>query len=86
MPIVAGGAPTKQKELPPPSAEELADFQEAFDNFDRDKSGSIDKRELATVMRSLGYTPSEKQIAKILAIADKDNDGWSALLANLVVE
>lgn len=48
------------------SAEDVEDFQEAFDNFDQDKDGSIDPTELATALRSLGYTPTKVQLKKVM--------------------
>lgn len=48
------------------SAEDVEDFKEAFDNFDQDKNGSIDSTELATVLRSLGYTPTQVQLKKVM--------------------
>lgn len=48
------------------SKEDVEDFKEAFDNFDQDKNGSIDSTELATVLRSLGYTPTPMQLKKVM--------------------
>ena len=48
------------------SEEDVADFKEAFDNFDQDRNGSIDNKELATVLRSLGYTPTPAQLQKLM--------------------
>ena len=48
------------------SEEDVDDFREAFNNFDQDKNGSIDSKELATVLRSLGYTPTPVQLKKVM--------------------
>lgn len=48
------------------SPEEVADLKEAFSNFDRNSDGSIDKVELATVLRSLGYSPTAEQLTKLM--------------------
>jgi calmodulin len=61
-----------QKEL---TEDEVADYKEAFDNFDKDKSGEIDENELATVLRSLGYAPTDKQLKDMMARVDLDGNG-----------
>lgn len=48
------------------SQEEIDDLREAFSNFDRNNDGSIDKKELAVVLRSLGYFPSSSQLEKMM--------------------
>lgn len=48
------------------SPEEVDDLKEAFDNFDRDRNGAIDQNELATVLRSLGYSPTKEQLQKLM--------------------
>jgi calmodulin len=57
------------------SEEEIAEFKEAFSIFDRDGDGTIDNDELGTVMRSLGYQPSEEEIEDMMREADKDGNG-----------
>eukprot|EP00904_Undaria_pinnatifida_P006214 jgi/Undpi1/2722/HiC_scaffold_14.g06100.m1 len=57
------------------SEEDVADFKEAFDNFDQDRNGSIDNKELATVLRSLGYTPTPAQLQKLMDKVDLDRSG-----------
>ena len=46
--------------------EQIAEFKEAFALFDKDNTGSILSSELATVMRSLGLSPSEAEVADLL--------------------
>ncbi|KAL6942114.1 Calmodulin [Hanseniaspora vineae] len=46
--------------------EQIAEFREAFTLFDKDKNGSISSSELATVMRSLGLSPSEAEVADLM--------------------
>ena len=41
----------------------------------QDGSGKIDSNELATVMRSLGYSPTEKQLKAMIERNDANNDG-----------
>eukprot|EP00953_Heterococcus_sp_UTEX-ZZ885_P002300 1763-Heterococcus_DN1.PRE.2 len=61
-----------QKDL---TEDEVADYKEAFDNFDKDHSGEIDENELATVLRSLGYAPTDKQLKDMMARVDLDGNG-----------
>merc|ERR1712226_318545 len=51
---------------------QVDDFREAFLMFDKDKSGSIDSKELATVLRSLGMNPTPQELANMIAAVDKD--------------
>ncbi|CAM9563600.1 unnamed protein product [Choristocarpus tenellus] len=61
-----------KKEL---TAEEREDYQEAFNNFDKDGNGTIDQSELGVVMRSLGYSPTNEQLKEMMSKVDEDNDG-----------
>jgi calmodulin len=65
-----------QKDL---TEDEVADYKEAFDNFDKDHSGEIDENELATVLRSLGYAPTDKQLKDMMARVDLDGNGKRTL-------
>ncbi|KAG5181716.1 yellow cameleon 2.60 [Tribonema minus] len=55
--------------------EELEDYREAFNNFDKDQSGEIDEYELGTVMRSLGYNPTDEQLHDMMLKVDIDGNG-----------
>ncbi|CAB1111888.1 unnamed protein product [Ectocarpus sp. CCAP 1310/34] len=57
------------------SEEDVADLKEAFDNFDRNGDGTIDSVELATVLRSLGYSPTKDQLKKLMDKVDLDGTG-----------
>ncbi|KAF5908208.1 calcium-binding protein 8 isoform X1, partial [Clarias magur] len=57
------------------SAEELDEIREAFRVLDRDGNGFISKQELGMAMRSLGYMPSEVELAIIMQRLDMDGDG-----------
>ncbi|XP_056904988.1 calcium-binding protein 8 isoform X2 [Takifugu flavidus] len=57
------------------SVEELAEIREAFKVLDRDGNGFISKQELGMAMRSLGYMPSEVELAIIMQRLDMDGDG-----------
>lgn len=47
--------------------DEVEDYREAFNNFDKDGDGSIDEAELGIVMRSLGYSPTNQQLKEMMA-------------------
>merc|ERR1719230_2423730 len=56
--------------MPKPKPKELdpaveAELKQAFELFDKDGSGSIDKEELAAVMKSLGQDLSESDLATL---------------------
>ncbi|XP_064622038.1 calmodulin-A-like [Lineus longissimus] len=57
------------------TVKEIAEFKEAFSLYDRDGDGTITTRELGTVMRSLGYTPSEAELQDMLNETDSEGDG-----------
>ncbi|KAI9548297.1 Calcium-binding protein 8 [Dissostichus eleginoides] len=57
------------------STEELGEIREAFRILDRDGNGFISKQELGMAMRSLGYMPSEVELAIIMQRLDMDGDG-----------
>ena len=51
------------------------EIKEAFDIFDSDKSGSIDKHELRVAMRAMGFDVSKNEILEIMEAKDPDNTG-----------
>mmetsp|Transcript_3328 Transcript_3328/g.5176 ORF Transcript_3328/g.5176 Transcript_3328/m.5176 type:complete len:152 (+) Transcript_3328:77-532(+) len=59
----------------PLTNEEIEDYKEAFDNFDKDRNGEIDQVELGIVMRSLGYSPTDKQLKDMMLQVDTDGNG-----------
>ena len=52
--------------------EQIAEFKEAFQIFDKDGDGSITTKELGTVMRSLGQNPSDDEIRQMIIDVDED--------------
>lgn len=60
--MVAGIKSTKEL-----TEEEIEDYNEAFNNFDKDGNGNIDEGELGVVMRSLGYSPTNQQLKDMMA-------------------
>ena len=57
------------------TAEQIEEFKEAFLLFDRDNDGFITTKELGTVMRSLGQTPTEHELQDMINEVDTDNSG-----------
>merc|ERR1712083_660865 len=52
-----------------------AEFKEAFDEFDKDGSGSISTKELLGVMRSMGQDPTEDEVLELVMEVDLNGDG-----------
>ena len=55
--------------------EQIIEFREAFQAFDKDGNGSITTKELGTVMRSLGQNLSEGEIKEVIDEVDEDKNG-----------
>eukprot|EP00095_Tigriopus_kingsejongensis_P012297 snap_masked-scaffold324_size206069-processed-gene-1.14 protein:Tk12297 transcript:snap_masked-scaffold324_size206069-processed-gene-1.14-mRNA-1 annotation:"PREDICTED: calmodulin-like" len=55
--------------------EQILEFKECFQMFDKDGDGTIDTTELGTVMRSLGQNPDEEEIEEMVDEADEDGSG-----------
>lgn len=55
--------------------EQIAEFKEAFQIFDKDGDGSITTKELGTVMRSLGQNPTEEELKNMIREVDADGSG-----------
>merc|ERR1711934_82064 len=55
--------------------EMAAQFKEAFELFDTDKSGTIDAMELSFCMRALGFNPTPDEIKDMLDKIDQDDNG-----------
>lgn len=55
--------------------EELAEYKEAFDLFDKDRDGAITTQELNDVMTALGQSPTEEDLKKMLQEVDTDGNG-----------
>ena len=55
--------------------EELAEYKEAFDLFDKDRDGAITTKELNEVMTALGQNPTEEDLKKMLQEVDTDGNG-----------
>jgi len=57
------------------SADQIAEFKEAFSLFDKDGDGTISETELGTVMRSLGQNPTETELIEMVREVDADGNG-----------
>lgn len=55
--------------------EQIAEFKEAFQIFDKDGDGLITTKELGTVMRSLGQNLSEEELKSMIEDVDTDKSG-----------
>lgn len=58
-----------------------AEIREAFRVLDRDGNGFISKQELGMAMRSLGYMPSEVELAIIMQRLDMDGESIILILS-----
>lgn len=54
---------------------EISAFEKVFTRFDRDKSGTLDRRELTEALRSLGLDADRQEVGNILQQMDVDRDG-----------
>eukprot|EP00092_Neocalanus_flemingeri_P042476 GFUD01046432.1.p1 GENE.GFUD01046432.1~~GFUD01046432.1.p1 ORF type:complete len:152 (-),score=65.22 GFUD01046432.1:19-474(-) len=52
-----------------------AEFKEAFNEFDKDGSGTISTKELLGVMRSMGQNPTEDELLALVMEVDVNGDG-----------
>jgi len=53
----------------------IAEFKEAFNEFDKDGSGTISTKELLSVMRSMGQNPTEDELLALVMEVDINGDG-----------
>ena len=60
----------------PPAAKAPAnELQEAFNEFDKDGSGKIDKAELKEALKKLGHEPADAKLDEYITRVDVNNDG-----------
>merc|ERR1711879_811970 len=52
-----------------------AEFKEAFDEFDKDKSGTISPEGLLYVLRAMGQNPTEDELLNLVLEVDIDGNG-----------
>ena len=54
---------------------QLHEFREAFQQFDADKSGSIDRMELKALCAWVGQSTEDSEIDEMMLLADPDGSG-----------
>ncbi|KAH6637099.1 hypothetical protein F5144DRAFT_629048 [Chaetomium tenue] len=57
------------------SADQIAQYREVFQIFDKDATGDITADELGEVMRELGLNPSDAELNDLVSEADLNSDG-----------
>ncbi|KAJ9136955.1 EF-hand [Coniochaeta hoffmannii] len=57
------------------SKEQIAQYRQVFDLFDKDHTGDITADELGEVMKGLGLNPSESELHDLIAEADVNKNG-----------
>jgi len=55
--------------------DELFELKQGFAIYDKDSDNSITAEEMATVMRALGFNPTEAEVIDMVASVDKDMNG-----------
>ena len=55
--------------------EQIAEYKQAFDLFDKDKSGSISVKELGTVIRSLNINVTDEELKDLVGDVDTNQNG-----------
>lgn len=53
----------------------IAQFREAFETFDLDKDGYLNLKELADLMKQIGYPITDQEVADIINEVDIDGNG-----------
>eukprot|EP00696_Hemimastix_kukwesjijk_P008159 gnl/Hemi2/20321_TR6741_c0_g1_i1.p1 gnl/Hemi2/20321_TR6741_c0_g1~~gnl/Hemi2/20321_TR6741_c0_g1_i1.p1 ORF type:complete len:171 (-),score=62.90 gnl/Hemi2/20321_TR6741_c0_g1_i1:129-641(-) len=61
------------------SEEQKQEIREAFELFDTEKTGRIDRHELKVAMRALGFDVRKEEVLKIMSEVDVDNSGTVGL-------
>ena len=54
------------------TANQIAEFKEAFSFFDKNNTGKITTKELGTVLKSLGQNPTEMELNDMITEIDID--------------
>jgi len=63
---------TRRLDIP---ADKIQEYQEAFDMFDKDKSGTISVPEISKIMKNFGYPLSKKEIESMIASINTSGTG-----------
>jgi len=73
--VADGGSKNKDSVVLQLRDNQLDEFRECFNAFDKDGGGSIDATELESLMKSLGQEPTGQELEKMVALADADGSG-----------
>lgn len=57
------------------SEEQIEEYRDVFYMFDRDNNGYITTKELNTIMKTLGFNPTEEDLQQMIFTVDYDGDG-----------
>uniref|UniRef100_A0A0V0JB86 Calmodulin n=2 Tax=Schistocephalus solidus TaxID=70667 RepID=A0A0V0JB86_SCHSO len=71
-------SPMNKKTVKPPAVvteEQMEEYKESFDLFDKNGDGRISKMELKSVMKSLGQNPTQAEIDQMVKEVDTNSDG-----------
>jgi calmodulin len=63
---------TRKLDIP---ADKIAEYQEAFDMFDKDHTGTISVPEISKIMKNFGYPLSKKEIETMIASINTSGTG-----------
>ncbi|KAK3578506.1 hypothetical protein CHS0354_007758 [Potamilus streckersoni] len=55
--------------------DQIEEYREAFNLFDKDGSGHITTEELGVVMRNLGQSPTQEELEQMVREVDKNGNG-----------
>lgn len=58
------------------STSQMEELQQVFKKFDVNGDGKISATELGCIIRSLGQSPTEEDLMKMVKVVDKDGDGF----------
>uniref|UniRef100_F6RRE5 Calmodulin-like n=2 Tax=Ciona intestinalis TaxID=7719 RepID=F6RRE5_CIOIN len=56
--------------------EQIAEYKNAYKSFAKDDDSPVLNKDLGTLIRSLGYFPTEAEIASYIEEADAEGMGW----------
>ena len=63
---------TRKLDIP---EDKINEYKEAFDMFDKDKSGTISANEITKIMKNFGNPVSKKEVETMIAEIDTSGDG-----------
>jgi Ca2+-binding EF-hand superfamily protein len=57
------------------SPEQIAEFKDVFDHFDKNKNNALNFLEFRGVLQSLGKDPKDEEVKSTMEVLDKDKSG-----------